>query len=441
MRALRSMNGVAFGIALLSASVDAGANGRYPSAGQIALSPGAGSESLLVQATYGILRVDGSGEGRWICEQSVGYGGEQDPPIALAGDGELLVAPAEGLRVSLDRGCSFEPPSGALEAAYTTDLSVDPSMPSRVYATSSPTSGAGPSLLARSDDGGRSFSSLGSIGEGLLTLTIEVAPSDPNRIAVTALEGSAFTPVLLVSDDAGTTWVSHVLPTVGSPYLSAIDPLDRDRFYLRFDSDGDDALYVTTDGGATVQLVTVSTGPMLGFALSPDGSTLAIGGPAMGVRIADATELDFVDAARIGVRCLRWGQSALYACAEIADGLIVARSLDDGASFEAMLASRDLLELDCPPETPTADLCPGAWGAVATLLGAGSSESGSSASSSSSGGGERPVDEAGCGIGGRAATNSTAAWLLAWAALCSVARRRRMARLLQTGDVRLPRPR
>jgi WD40 repeat protein len=425
MRALPSLLGAALALAMHLHSPATYANGRYPSAGQIALSPGEGPESLLVQATYGILRVDGSGEGRWICEQSVGYGGEQDPPIALAGEGELLVAPAEGLRASFDRGCSFESPAGALEGAYTTDLSIDPSEPTRVYATTSPPSGSGPSLLARSDDGGRSFVSLGSIGEGLLTLTIEVAPNDPSRIAVTALEGSAFAPVLLVSHDAGATWLRHALPSVGSPYLSAIDPTDRDRFYLRFDRDGDDALYLSTDAGESVQLVTTSSGPMLGFALSPDGSTLAIGGPAMGVRVADTASLEFVDAARIGVRCLRWGRGALYACGETADGLIVARSFDDGASFEPMLASRDLRELSCPPETPTADLCPGAWGSVASLLGAGGTNTGSSTSVTSGGGAATPDADRGCTLGGRASAVRTVPWLFALTALGLRARRRR----------------
>jgi hypothetical protein len=54
---------------------------------------------------------------------------------------------------------------------------------------------------------------------------------------------------------------------------------------------------------------------MLGFALSPDGSRLAYGGPADGLFIgaSDGSE-GFTKLSELRVRCLRWNQTGLYAC-------------------------------------------------------------------------------------------------------------------------------
>ena len=371
------------------APFEASANGRFPNAGQLVTQPGAPA-TIMVQATYGVLRATDAVSFEWVCEQAVGYGGEQDPAIALAGDGTMFVAAFEGLSVSHDGGCTWALASGPLEGESTPDVTVDRSDPARVYAVTSTSAGGGfHVVVARSTDAGRSFEALAELPSDLLALTVEVAPSDPDRVYVSGLAGDTFTPVIERSDDGGVTFTRSELGlgVVGAPFVSGVDPSDPDRLYLRVDVEGDDALFVSDDGGVTATLAVTGVGDMLGFALSPDGQTVAIGGPQLGVRTAPAATLAFTDGARIEARCLHYNAEGLYACAPPSEGFVVGLSRDDGATFEPVLLASDVAPLACAPETDTGALCPAEWPAIAGVLGAGSEGGGGAGGQAAGGGG------------------------------------------------------
>ena len=56
------------------------------------------------------------------------------------------------------------------------------------------------------------------------------------------------------------------------------------------------------------------TGNMLGFALSPDGATVAVGGDTGGIWTAPTDTLAFTKVSTVGAKCLTWTNEGLYAC-------------------------------------------------------------------------------------------------------------------------------
>jgi len=155
------------------------------------------------------------------------------------------------------------------------------------------------------------------VGEGFVPSTVEVAPSEPNRIYVTgAIENQPS--IVLRSDDRGHNWQRFAFDSYGSLplFISAVDPVDPNLLYARVDNQADplrtttqrqpaDHLLVSRDGGETWQTVFSLDGELFGFALSPDGSRIATGGPELGVYLASTRDLDF-QPAPAPVRGLRW---------------------------------------------------------------------------------------------------------------------------------------
>ena len=98
--------------------------------------------------------------------------------------------------------------------------------------------------------------------------------------------GSLFAnaPVVSRSDDQGQTWQTFALPEDDSPlpFIAGVDPTNPDRIYVRAPtSTTGDILLVSENGGETWTQILKAQGSLLGFSLSPDGKTVAIGGPAI----------------------------------------------------------------------------------------------------------------------------------------------------------------
>ena len=82
------------------------------------------------------------------------------------------------------------------------------------------------------------------------------------------------------SDDRAATWSVLPVPDTGLfaiPYLSAVAPADPSTVYVRVHGQGQDRLLVSSNGGRGWQRVLEGRAVMAGFALSPDGTELAIG--------------------------------------------------------------------------------------------------------------------------------------------------------------------
>jgi hypothetical protein len=421
--------GTASTVAVLLFVTDAArANGRYPAAGQIAVHP-KDPKTLLVRATYGImLSSDGAKSWGWICEPAVGYGNVEDPMMGFTSDGTVLAGIFEGLSVGQPNGCSwgFYPP---LQNKYVIDLAVDKTDPTKGVLVISDSAGqddAGQPFfvtqLWQTADSGKTWAQAGtSMPAQFLALTVDSAPSNSDRVYVSGRYGAPnYLGAIERSDDRGVTWQKLPVPGADSthlPFIGGVDPNDPDVLYVRLLADPNDTLLVSKDGGMTWMTVFAATGKLAGFAISPDGATVAIGGPGIvpdaglkpmgaGVWTAPSSTLAFAKASNVGAQCLTWVPNALYACAdEFVDGFTAGVSTDQGKTFTSILQLGGLCgPLACDPSSNVGHQCPAVWPTTQAFINAtcpaasGGGGATGSGSSSSSG---RPGGTGGSGGGGK----------------------------------------
>lgn len=353
------------------------ANGRFPGARQIAIAP-TDPSLLVLRTTFGQMVSRDAGQSfRWVCEEVIGYAGDQDPPIVITADGSLISAAFEGTSVSHDGGCTFTFPPG-LEGRYSIDNTLDTSSPSRALVlTVADKKNDLPAQCWRTDDDGKSWSVASALEAGFFPQNIDIARSDSRRVYVSGLRdiNGSSQAALLRSDDGGESWERRDVPVpVGiNAYLSAVDPLDPTRIYLRTERVEGDELLLSTDSGETYTKLATLPGGMLGFALSPDGAQIAIGGPLDGVLVGARADGVFSARNPAPVTCLAWGMEGLYACGvdELSSGFAMARSDDEGSTFVPLLAA---LGDACGPlatcgsSTPYGGLCPGRWPGIRANL-------------------------------------------------------------------------
>lgn len=397
------------------------ANGRFPSADQLVLDP-SDPDHWVLRATFGILQSHDAGRSfGWLCEDAVGYIGDQDPALAVLGNGAILAGYARGLRASRESGCAWESPFSNTAQQNFLDATPDPSSAATaLFLSHSLNASHQVQIFAVRDDPSTAEPLPLVLGDDFSPVTLEVAPSAPNRLYVTGILDDLST-VLLRSDDRGQSWERlPIEPHPGLPaYIAAVDPVDPDRLYLRLDGDTTDYLLLSEDAGASFSEAFSFNADMLGFALSPDGTQLAVGGPEAGLFLADTQSMSFVPSSS-GLKyltCLKWTEAhGLLACArESVDGMTLARS-DDGNRFSPVFHLKDLKPLTCEASSSVGSVCPSVWPTVAKTLGI-DSGSGSSASAGS-----------GCSFAPAEAGSSPWGWAAAAALLsCSVRRRRSRA--------------
>jgi photosystem II stability/assembly factor-like uncharacterized protein len=378
---------LAVACAALFAPSRAMANGRFPAANRIVLSP-SDSDLVITRATYGVLRSEDHGA-TWsfLCEDALGLAqtATEDPALELTAAGALvagLMIPA-GLDVSKDQGCTWSCVGGALSGQAIVDLAVRSETSSTLVALATPTDAtgqpAGPAVFQSTDDG-LHWAQLGQgLDPSLLVSTVDVAPSDPHRLYVSATRGfgPGRTASLLVSLDEGTTWTERSVPLDTASeafiYIGGVDPVDADRLYIRTGApkgqSGATRLLVSVDGGSTFQVGLTLSGQMLGFALSPDGSKIYAGGNIDGLFVGQRETGTFArmrsvvrggdgGAIDVHVECLAARGAELWACADDPSGFIAGVSTDDGATFEPRLQLGSVgAAIACEPGTPAALAC------------------------------------------------------------------------------------
>jgi hypothetical protein len=360
---------VVVGLGLGSGS--ASANGRYPNADALIVDP-SNVDHLVLRATFGTLvSIDAGASWRWVCEEAVGYV-DMDPAMTLLSGGNLLHGFLGNIVVSRDDDCSYGPLPFSADGRSFVDVTLDPVDTSRAWVLASGLEGRRQASLLRV---GASVDTPIVVAEGFVPSTVEVSRSRPERMYVVGFDAS-FIATLMASDDGGTTWVAHPIPIPGYStlpmYLSAIDPVNPDVLYVRVDDGTSDHLIVSRDAGLSFVDALTINGDMLGFALSPDGSQVAAGGPGDALHVASTADLIFRRAASIqSLRCLTWAERGLFACAqESLDGWTVALSTDQGQSFVPRWHVRDLVPLACPAATSVGAVCERAWLDIASRIGA-----------------------------------------------------------------------
>jgi hypothetical protein len=368
------------------------ANGRIPGATGLAVHPTDGRQ-LLLGLTYGLaLSRDGGNSWTWMCEKQIeGNGGDVDPSIVVTSNGSLVVLSLTngGVLVSRDDGCSFERALGPLQGQRGIDLTLDPSVPSRVLALTSTIveveEDGRPrfrNLLAHSLDHGRSWQVLAELPQDLSAETVEVAPSDSGRIYVSGTSSAdPLQGIIERSDDGGLSWTRSTVQLPrgsGSLFLSGIHPTDPDRLWFRVPGRGDiygvlpARLWLTTDAAHSFTPIAETTYGMLGFAVSPAGDSVAFGGPLDGLYLAPAdASATPTKVSDMRVNCLRWHASGLYACAgEPADPYSLGVAADPMQGFAPLWHRADTCRGGCAAPSSLELNCQEPWEMIAPLAGA-----------------------------------------------------------------------
>ena len=338
---------------VLAAARPAAANGRFPASNQLVFSP-TDMNLVVLRTTFGILvSHDGGTTWSWLCEDALGLPStsNEDPSLGLTQNNTLVAGLSLGVEVSPDTGCNWGYASGGLSQRTSRSKTSwsGPTLRKRCSRWHRPTpmtpvstarratrrTSFGPPTMARRGP------SIGTpIDPSVVVTTIEVAATDPQRIYVSGFRGEnmARTTALFVSADSGMTWTER--PTPFDPtketavYIAAVDPNNADVVYVR--SQGQSRLMVTKDAGKTYTLPVTLPGQMLGFALSPDGSKVYIGGTGgIGLLMAPSATLNFQSMSTIDVQCLAAHENQLWACSDEHSGFIAGVSTDDGATFAA----------------------------------------------------------------------------------------------------------
>ena len=346
------------------------ANGAFPYVSQLVGNP-ADPQQLALRGNFGLVVTrDGGQNWDWLCEAGLGYQ-NYEPPIALLKSGALLLALPKGVSRGEPGWCSFEAASGV--NANVVDVSAEWSKPKAALALSVDLSSASSQVWESLDDG-KSFSPLGAAFPDFFATTIDAAATNADVIYVSGVSNFDGHGILFQSGDHGQSFTQHKVPDnfliSSSPYISAVDPKASDTVYVRSDS-APGNLLVTHDGGVHFDQILTLNGPVRGFALSPDGSTIIASGLSAGVFRVDTATLESEKVGCDGVAGLAWTATGLYACGELlGNGYLVASSSDEGRNFQPLLLPTCIRgPLECGAATSIGNACPAAWSAVRATLG------------------------------------------------------------------------
>jgi MYXO-CTERM domain-containing protein len=350
------------------------ANGRYPTASDLAFVPGGATgasghpQVMALRTTFGLVStIDGGATWAVTCEPAIGFTNEWDAPLAFSAGGSALMGIPAGLVLAAPRFCDFERPPTAPEEAVV-DLTVD-ARGRRLVAA------AVANGIAVSDDDGITWRR-GWANDKFLVATIEVAPGHPERIYASGYLDS--TAVLMRSDDGAATFTEVTRDLLGglAGYIAAVDAGNPDVLYLRIDlRAGGTVLARSDDGGHTLHELTRTTSPMTGTAVSDDGRTLWVGSRGLGAgdglfRSSDGGTTWQRLGAELTPLCLRHRAGVLYICADDRrDGFSLGFSRDGGEHFAPLLSWRDLMGPEvCPADSPGRRLCEADWPALRATL-------------------------------------------------------------------------
>jgi hypothetical protein len=320
------------------------ANGRFPRSERLIEDP-SNPDHLFLAATYGLLMTSDRGQ-HWyhICEAAFAGDGSYigDPLLELVAGGVALVDVQATIRRSPD-GCAWTSTFGSADAASqnVNDFAVDLANRTTVVAVVTRLVGATTSIsLEQSEDSGLTWRAVGTPLPLASVATIDLDPTDATHVYATGLAPADAGDVglLLKSLDLGTTWVATAIPNTNAnnvPYIAAIDPRDPRRIFVRTNSydlppgapeeTANDALLYTTNGGASWSELLRESAKLLGFALSPDGTTILAGygdpvesgyyvdPAATGIYLASTSSLSFSSVFSGSVTGLTWTLSGVYA--------------------------------------------------------------------------------------------------------------------------------
>jgi MYXO-CTERM domain-containing protein len=247
---------------LVALATEVFANGRPPQTSSIHFRPGLPS-TIVAGTSFGLLISKDNGvRWRWMCEDSLPYGGMYDPDYEIMTSGTLFATTFDGLKVNRD-GCVFAstvlaPPEPELKFFSTIARASD----NTFYAASAdPTDGN----VYKSTNDGMSFETLPPPGQlNDWWQSMEIAPTDPDRIylagyrfVMTPDAGTKKEFLLYTSTNGGASWTPLPLTdlvlmsnsTIEIAGISRTNPLHVFARVTLEDNAIADGIYESTDGG------------------------------------------------------------------------------------------------------------------------------------------------------------------------------------------------
>jgi hypothetical protein len=370
----------------------AGANGRFPRAQRL-IQDQSNPSVMALYGTYGLLVTrDAGASWRHVCEAVTGAYAGEDSLLEIMADGRIVLRADTGLSRSDVSLCSYDAVLDSTSEALE-DITRDSASPNGLLSLSTTLGDDGVFLsnLSSSTDGGATFTPLASVPPDVLELglTLDVSANQPELIYLSGFDAEG-RGKLARSTNRGQSFVGFEITGLGvaaPAYIAAVSASDPDRVFVRTDEfsragfeakeTADDSLYFTPDGGQTWHLALNKRGKLYGFALSPDERWVlaGFGDPVLPAIFVEPDELGLYRVAlddlalspdappweRIydrGVTCLRWTETALFAClAQDESGFEVGRapdasfSLADAAPFQSLLRLPEVRPLECPAES------------------------------------------------------------------------------------------
>ena len=340
-------------------------------------------EDIIVGATFGAVVSRDSGKTwRWICPEAMLYGGWRPETYLWQPDGDLLAATGASLLRSRDGGCTWQVhPFFSSRGLWAMSLASPDSQPSRVWVVTSRATGSSPNGLYRSDDGGETFTVTSLRHADAQFTAVKVAPSDTRRIYVSNSLPSG--PRIHRSDDEGATWeeIRPTLPIFERPpydlFVLQVSDKDPDHLWARVTAVQESAppgayTYVleSTDGGRTFRSTFKLDEYLIGIEASADGRTVWAATPTRLYRSRDgepAALLPLPD----GNACVKREGDVLFVCgADRTHDWVLARTRDEGDTYEPLFALPNIQGPTCPAGTPTRDVCRPRWPQFAPSIGA-----------------------------------------------------------------------
>ena len=363
---------------LASIATTAHANGRIPEANQLVVRDD-DPDFMLLRATFGLLVSTDRGKSwDWICESAVGYGGAFDPAVALVGDRTTIAGTFNGL-VTSNGGCSWKVAS-EMSSTYVVDVTATATRGEGLAMTNFYVDGGYDTGIFRTTDGAKSWTRLTTLDPTLVVDTVEIAKSEPSRMYVTAKRFGATTELfLLESQNGGSSFTSHAIALDGDErgaFVCGVDPKNANRVYVRtlaYPETGAGAigsrLLVSDDGGQTF-VERFQGAPLLGFALSQDGTKAYLGLYPGGLQVMNTQSFTVEKKQSFPVKCLTTVENRLYACSDkFNSGFVLGVSSDDGTTFSPVLQLESIRgPLSCAAGTEAAK-CAAEWPQLAATLG------------------------------------------------------------------------
>jgi hypothetical protein len=379
------------------------ANGRYPAADLVVFDP-SDPEHLLLRTTFGLLESsDGGARFSYVCEEALGLTEGEDPMLAVAEGSVRVAATFNGLLTSAD-GCSYQR-NEELSDVVVADLALDWGDPRRLLAlvaTQFP-DGRFESRLVESLDSGASFSNVGdALPPDVLPLSLDVSRTEPSRVYLSVRLGyeDGYSSAVLRSRDGGRSFERVVLPGTENgrlAFIGGLHPTDPDRLYVRVNASPNTVLHTSGDGAESFVEMFAGTGKLLGFAVAPDGQSVAFGGPMDGTFVASADGSMLERRSDVAPTCLAWNDEGLYACVDAATGASFGRMSHDAREFEALLRFAELEgPFACAEDTFVGAMCESAWTELSPRFTPSEAGAGGAAPSAADGGASgETVSEAG----------------------------------------------